>query len=384
MKDKKETIYVVDTNVIISDPDFIKKINGKILIPKTVLEELDKNKQGRDQKARNIREFARFVDSNSDTFWFHNSDGYEGTNDDKIIKTAISIRAKGYDVILVTNDILMGLIAKTSGLKVKRHTQRPSTYKIYPGIEDCRDDKRQSLPRYPNKFVLKNNGLYCIKGNVLSRLNKDRTIWGISHKNLEQKCAIEAAMNPDIQLLTITGVAGTGKTLISIAAGLEQVVNSKQYERIIVARPIVPMGKELGYLPGELDEKLSPWMQPIFDNLEYLNKGKGWTKYMGSGILQLEALSYIRGRSIPNQLIIIDEAQNLTKHEVKTIISRAGEGTKIILTGDVDQIDHPKLDATNNGLTHVIEKFKEYEIAAHIHLTQCERSELAELAAEIL
>lgn len=394
---RKESVSVVDTNVIINDPNFVKKLRGKILIPTTVLQELDKHKYGPTEKARNVREFARFIDRNENSVWFHDSEDFEGSNDDKIVKTAINMKTRGHNVTLVTNDILMGLIAKAAGLKVKKHhVDREEQYKLYSGVRDLRfkyEDETfyRGHKTIPNEYQIHEDGLHkTLASGKLRKLGKDKTLWGISHKNVEQRCAIDALLDDNIKLVTLSGRAGTGKTLLALVCGMEKVITEGQYKKLIVSRPIVPMGKELGFLPGELEEKLSPWMQPIFDNIDYLfgNKGeKGynhWEKLHNEGLLKLEALSYIRGRSIPDQFIIIDEAQNLSRHEIKTIISRAGENTKIILTGDVMQIDNPKLDSGNNGLTYTIERFKYQKIAAHIDLTKCERSELAEIATEIL
>lgn len=216
----------------------------------------------------------------------------------------------------------------------------------------------------------------------------DDHIWGVKARNVQQKMAFELLLNDDIPLVTLTGKAGTGKTLLSLAAGLLKIEDENKYQKLLVARPVVPMGKDIGFLPGEKEEKLRPWMQPIYDNLEYLfhtkKPGDLDRILQGLGSIQVEALTYIRGRSIPEQFIIIDEAQNLTKHEVKTIITRVGEGSKIILMGDPEQIDHPYLDESNNGLTYVVEKFKDQEISGHIRLEKGERSPLAQLAAQIL
>lgn len=208
--------------------------------------------------------------------------------------------------------------------------------------------------------------------------------------------ALELLLDPTVELVTLVGQAGTGKTLLALAAGLEMVLHQKQYERLLVSRPIIPLGKDLGYMPGTKDEKLTLWMQPIFDNLTFLMGGSKRhndngesvrnkvEKLLSNDTVELEALSYIRGRSIPRQYIIVDEAQNLTPHEVKTIISRAGEGTKIVLTGDPYQIDNPYLDTASNGLSVLVERFKAQSIAGHVKFQQGERSALAELAANIL
>ncbi|HXE72382.1 MAG TPA: PhoH family protein, partial [Candidatus Nitrosotenuis sp.] len=207
----------------------------------------------------------------------------------------------------------------------------------------------------------------------------------------EQRYALEVLLDDAVPLVTLAGKAGTGKTILAIAAGLQKVVNEKVYRRLSIYRPIIPMGRDIGFLPGGEQEKLGPWMQPIFDNLEFLlnehggKKGTTRTDYLlDSDILDIRALTYIRGRSLPRQFIIIDEAQNLTPHEVKTIITRAGQGTKIVFTGDIYQIDHPYLDSTSNGLTHLVEKFKGHGISAHVTLFKGERSELAELASTVM
>jgi len=219
-----------------------------------------------------------------------------------------------------------------------------------------------------------------------------KEIWGIQPKNLGQRLAFDILLDDRVALVTMTGRAGTGKTLLALAAGLTKVLDQHRYRRLLVTRPVIPMGKDVGFLPGDKDEKLRPWMQPIYDNLEYLMGGmyKEQTAadmlrhIQDKGIFEVEALTYIRGRSIPQQFIIVDEAQNLTPHEVKTIVSRAGEGTKIVLTGDPNQIDHPYLDFRSNGLCYAVEKFKGNPLAGHVTLTKGQRSELAELAAQLL
>lgn len=213
-------------------------------------------------------------------------------------------------------------------------------------------------------------------------------IWGITARNVQQRMALELLLSDEVSLVTLTGRAGTGKTLLALAAGLLKVEDEHKYKKLLIARPVVPMGKDIGYLPGEKEEKLRPWMQPIYDNLEFLfdtkKPGDIDKILVGLGSIQVEALTYIRGRSIPSQFIIIDEAQNLTKHELKTIVSRVGQGSKIVLMGDPEQIDHPYLDASSNGLTHVVERFKAEAISGHVTLEKGERSQLAQLAAELL
>jgi PhoH-like ATPase len=217
-------------------------------------------------------------------------------------------------------------------------------------------------------------------------------VWGIKPRNREQHFALDLLLNDDIKLVTLVGKAGTGKTLLAIAAGLQKVTEDQVFSKLLVSRPVFPLGRDIGYLPGTIEEKLNPWMQPIYDNLELLlglNKsdkkdGRSYAELVDLGFVEIEPLTYIRGRSLPQNYMIVDEAQNLTPHEVKTIVTRAGEGTKIILTGDPYQIDHPYLDSSNNGLTIVAERFKNEAIAGHVILTKGERSPLAELATQIL
>jgi PhoH-like ATPase len=232
-------------------------------------------------------------------------------------------------------------------------------------------------------------GRYDKKLKAVVQLLFSDDVWGIRSKNVEQSFAIDALLNDDIKLVSLVGIAGSGKTLISIAAALFKTLDEGKYDKILVSRPVIPMGKDIGYLPGTLEEKLAPWIQPIVDNLEFILGGDKHStnrakELIEQGMIKIEALTYIRGRSIPNQFILIDEAQNLSAHEIQTILTRVGEGTKIVLTGDPNQIDSPYLDATDNGLVHAIEKLKDNEIVASVTLTKGERSELADLAAKFL
>lgn len=225
----------------------------------------------------------------------------------------------------------------------------------------------------------------------LARRNRD-DVWGVRPRNKEQAFALDALLDDDIALVTLLGKAGTGKTLLAIAAGLRKVTDEQKFQKLIVSRPIFPMGRDIGYLPGTMEEKLNPWMRPIFDNVEYLmgltradkKAGRGADELIDLGIIEIEPLTYIRGRSIPNQFFIVDEAQNLTPHEIKTILTRIGEGSKLILTGDPYQIDNPYIDSESNGLTHVIDRFKGQKLFSTVTLFKGERSELAELAADLL
>lgn len=225
----------------------------------------------------------------------------------------------------------------------------------------------------------------------IARRSRD-DVWGVRPRNKEQAFALDALLDDDIALVTLLGKAGTGKTLLAIAAGLRKVTEEQKFQKLIVSRPIFPMGRDIGYLPGTMEEKLNPWMRPIFDNVEHLmgltradkKAGRGADELIDMGIIEIEALTYIRGRSIPNQFFIVDEAQNLTPHEIKTILTRMGEGSKLVLTGDPYQIDNPYIDSESNGLTYVIDRFKGQSIFATVTLFKGERSELAELAANLL
>ncbi|VTR51311.1 PhoH-like ATP-binding protein [Actinobacillus pleuropneumoniae] len=323
----------------------------------------------------------------------------------------------GRPVVLVSKDVLVRIKADVLGLTTQDYlsdrTADPSelypgfsTIKVHPSVIDEFYSYRYlpikplqlSYPLYPHEFVILKDEMGSGKSALL-HVNEDATrleplhlsnepVWGISARNAQQRMAIELLLNDDIPLVTITGKAGTGKTLLALAAGLSKVEDEHKYKKLLIARPVVPMGKDIGYLPGEKEEKLRPWMQPIYDNLEYLfdtkKSGDIDKILMGLGSIQVEALTYIRGRSIPGQFIIVDEAQNLSRHEVKTIVSRAGEGSKVILMGDPEQIDHPYLDAVSNGLTYVVERFKQEGLSGHITLTKGERSKLAQLAADLL
>ena len=224
---------------------------------------------------------------------------------------------------------------------------------------------------------------------IVPLITPNDSVWGIHPRNVEQSFALDALLNDDVLFVSLVGKAGTGKTLMALAAGLSKTLDEGRFQKLLVSRPIFPMGKDIGYLPGDVEQKLNPWMQPIFDNVEFLmgadKKAAGRAQELiNQGMLNIEPLTYIRGRSIPNQYLIVDEAQNLTPHEIKTIVTRAGANTKVVLTGDRHQIDNPYIDAVNSGLSYSVEKFKGQKLAAHINLTKGERSELAELAANLL
>ncbi len=346
----------------------------------------------------------------------------EKTNDNRILAVAknLSIEEEttenGRPVILVSKDTLVRVKADAIGLIAEdflsdRVVEIDRIYTGYLDLYISGDDLNRfyeknelilaevtNHPFYPNQFVIMKNalggsssaiGIVDKTGKKVKRLVFDHDhIWGIKPRNVQQTMAMELLLRNDMPLVTLIGKAGTGKTLLALAAGLMQTEDLGSFKKLLVARPIVPVGKDIGYLPGEKQEKLRPWMQPIYDNLEYLFNAKKPGELdailAGMGSIEVEALTYIRGRSIPEQFIIIDEAQNLTKHEVKTILTRVGEKSKIVLMGDPEQIDHPYLDEYNNGLTYVVEKFKDQQIAGHVRLVKGERSGLAQLAADLL
>lgn len=439
-------IYVLDTNVLLQDPNALFSFkDNDIVIPAVVLEEVDSKKRLLNEVGKNAREIAKIIDSfrnqgklhekiplptggtlqielNHRSFKQLEDIFIEKTNDNRILAVAKNIylqqkaKKNGKRVILVSKDALIRVKADALGLEAEDYLSDRVVERnqVYTGVKELHVEIDQiktfyeqgelSLVHltndslYPNQFVIIKDqlgsstsgiGIVDHTGMKLKKLSHQReSIWGIKPKNARQSMAIELLLRKDISLVTLVGKAGTGKTLLTLAAGLLQTEDLKIYKKMFVARPLIPVGKDIGYLPGEKQEKLKPWMQPIFDNLEYLfnTKKTGELESILAGIntIEVEALTYIRGRSIPDQFIIIDEAQNLTKHEIKTILTRVGEGSKIVFLGDTEQIDHPYLDEYNNGLTYVLERFKEQKIAGHIKLVKGERSQLAQLAADLL
>ncbi|GIP51720.1 PhoH family protein [Paenibacillus vini] len=440
-------IFVLDTNVLLHDPNAIFAFDEhEVVIPAVVLEEIDSKKRNAEEIGRNARRVSRLLDGLREIGHLHDGVLLESggrlkvelnhrsflkvqemfgeiTNDNRILAVALNYHLEQQDnneprpVVLVSKDVLVRIKADVLGLNAQDYlsdrTAGPSdlysgysTLKVHPSVIDEFYSYRYlpikplglSYNLYPHEFVILKDEMGTGKSALL-RVNWDASkleplylsndsVWGISARNAQQRMALELLLNDEIPLVTITGKAGTGKTLLALAAGLMKVEDDHKYKKLLIARPVVPMGKDIGYLPGEKDEKLRPWMQPIYDNLEYLfdTKKSGDIEkiLMGLGSIQVEALTYIRGRSIPGQFIIVDEAQNLTRHEVKTIVSRVGEGSKIILMGDPEQIDHPYLDSASNGLTYLVERFKEQGISGHITLEKGERSKLAQLAADLL
>ncbi|MBS4207760.1 PhoH family protein [Bacillus sp. FJAT-50079] len=439
-------IYVLDTNVLLQDPNAVFSFeDNEIVIPAVVLEEVDSKKRYMNEIGRNARLIAKLIDGFRETGKLHEeiklSNGgtlrielnhrsfhelqeifVEKTNDNRILAVAKNIaleeekKENGRPVILVSKDALLRVKADALGLEAQdflndRVVEIDDLFtglnELYVHIDTLKEFYEQGKIEchklydhklYPNQFLIMKDelgssasalGMVDCSGTIVKKLyNQYDSIWGIKPRNAQQTMAMELLFRKDIQLVTMIGKAGTGKTLLALAAGLMQTEDLRIYKKLLVARPIVPVGKDIGYLPGEKQEKLRPWMQPVYDNLEYLfntkKPGELDAILAGMSSIEVEALTYIRGRSIPEQFIIIDEAQNLTKHEVKTILTRVGDKSKIVFMGDPDQIDHPYLDAYNNGLTYVLEKFKEEAVAGHIKLIKGERSDLAQLAADLL
>lgn len=436
-------IFVLDTSVIIYDHTAMRNFaEHDVVIPITVLEELDNFKKGNDSKNFSAREFTRYIDNLSGKNTLQNWTAINGPTrgnfkiemnssskinaekifddrkaDHRILNTALYTAESnpGRKVILVTKDINLRIKAKSLSLLAEDYeTGKIKTIdELYTGnSENIKASPEQIATIYnkgncPASPILKksqalSNQYYVLKNgsqSVLARYNKeDETMqrviksaaYGVIPKNAEQAFALDAIMNPDIKLVSIQGVAGTGKTLLSLAGALEQ---RRNYHQIYLARPIVPLSnKDIGYLPGDVNSKLNPYMEPLWDNLKYIKslfsekdkEYKQLNEMVEAQKLVVCPLAYIRGRSLSNVFFIVDEAQNLTPHEVKTIITRAGENTKIVFTGDIHQIDTPYLDAQSNGLSYLIEKVKGQHLYAHITLEKGERSELANLANDLL
>ncbi len=433
--------FVIDTNVLLHDPDAIKKFrDNDVVIPLMVLEELDGMKRLSDELGKNARHVIRYIDSLKEKKAgdLHNGVQIEDgivvrifvdtkigdktsfplpldRNTNKILLVAYKIReANGQRVVLVSKDFVMRVKAEAIGLEAEDYENLKVSYdKIYKGYRKIEVTKKEidlfikdgsialDLPDLrPNEYCMltspEQSSAICKYNSHAKRceplIKLTRDVWGIQPLNLEQKCALDLLLRDDIKLVTLIGPAGTGKTLLALAAGMRKVFDEGVYSRILISRPIIPLGKDIGYLPGTKEEKLFHWMQPIYDNLEFLCQstsgeanGMETQKWvLESKKIEMEAVTYIRGRSLPKMYMIIDEAQNLTPHEVKTIISRAGKGAKVILTGDPTQIDNPYLDKDSNALTFTVGRFKDYPLFGHVFLERTERSELAALAAEVL
>lgn len=436
-KTKRRKI-VIDTNVILFDAFALLKFGDVDLhIPFAVIEEVDKFKRDQGENGRNARQFSRFVDvlrskgslaqgvqiENHETLVYITTDMMmagvpseldQSKADNRILSTALALqkqhpRAK---VELISKDINLRIKADVYGINASDYdNSNVNQEDLYEGYLEIEVTPQAIDTFYREKTLVVDHKLYgnqyvILKDNsnpnhsaigrfseaakaIVPLINPPDSIWGIHARNVEQSFALDALLNDEIMMVSLVGKAGTGKTLLAIAAGLFKTLDEGRFQRLLVSRPIFPMGRDIGYLPGDIEQKLNPWMQPIFDNVEFLmgadKKAAGRAQELiNQGMLNIEPLTYIRGRSIPKQFLIVDEAQNLTPHEIKTIITRAGSGTKVILTGDVYQIDNPYVDSANSGLTHAVERFKGQSIAAHVTLSKGERSKLAELAANIL
>ncbi len=431
--------YILDTNVLLHDPNSILNFKeNSVLIPIEVIEEIDHFKREPSELGQNARSVSRHLDSLRQQGHLSQGVGLPnggrlrilfqppGQNggtllsgnsvDSRIINAALAVQKSdpAIPAVLVTKDINLRIKADILGLPAQDYeTDRILLQDLYSGmIEKSVSPARMQEFRTEGSIDLEGAAYfpneYCTlteegssKRAVLAKVDPSggrlvpivdsrEGVWGIKPRNREQHFAFDALLDDRVKLVTLMGKAGTGKTLLAMAAGLKRTVVDREFRRLVVARPTISMGKEIGFLPGTLEEKLNPWMQPIHDALELLsdlnmgNESRRAGDLMRSGSIVVEALSYIRGRSIANQFMVIDEAQNLTPLEVKTIVTRVGHGTKIVFTGDPYQIDNPYVDSASNGFNYVVSKFREQAIAAHVELQKGERSELAELAANIL
>ncbi|GDX71926.1 hypothetical protein LBMAG39_03590 [Cyanobium sp.] len=459
--------FVLDTNVLLHDPQALTRFeDNAVVIPIEVVEEIDRFKRDPSEKGRNARQISRLldglrekgnladgvsIDGNGGTLQvvFCRSETLAqlppelkgGNGDNNILAVALEQLRSGLiadqpPVVLVTKDTNLRIKADAVGLTAQDYTtDKVDIADLYPGVceltasaaamDTLKGDgglPLSALPSAQGVTLQANEGVTLVdqaqpNHTLLARYDARRQsllplqragkvrLGKVGARNREQTFALDLLLDPAVQLLTLVGKAGTGKTLLALAAGLHQVADEHLYERLLVTRPVISLGKEIGFLPGSLEEKMGPWMQPIIDNLDFLLGGSAddeaprgggsrgganrpqrsnWTDLKGMGLLEVEAISYIRGRSIPRQFMVVDEAQNLTPHEVKTIVTRVGEGTKIVFTGDPYQIDNPYVDAESNGLTWLVERFKGQTLAGHVTLIRGERSELAELAANLL
>lgn len=429
--------YVLDTNVLLHNPQALFAFeDNDVVIPFAVIEEIDNQKRRQDEIGRNARMISRQLDEMRAHGHLSQAIRMPGGGtlriemnhdsavnfprgldpqkcDNRILALAHHIQQQnGGRVILVSKDLNLRIKADVLGLPAEDfYNDKVDYLELHKGFREVSvtaheldafyRDKSLAWDHNPAPFphdflVLRNSAnpsqsaLAHYFGKTLRPLlHEDSVSWGIRARNKEQKFALELLLDDSVQVVTLVGPAGTGKTLLALAVGLEKVVEQEAYSRLLVTRPVIPMGDDLGYLPGTKEEKLRPWMQPIYDNLEYILRScpepfDVLNDMLRRGTLELETLTYIRGRSIPNQFILCDEAQNLSPNMVKALITRVGEGTKIVFTGDPEQIDHPYLDASSNGLTYLVEKLKGEEIAGHVTLLKGERSKVAELGARLL
>ncbi|NLO12048.1 MAG: PhoH family protein [Candidatus Cloacimonetes bacterium] len=445
--ESQQKIFILDTNVLIHNPQAMFSFDEhRVVIPIVVIEEVDTFKKGVDEKSRNARQIGRYLDSlrqqgslqdgvpterggiiqvsvNQEVTEAASRLLFLDRNDNLIIGTALYFKKKYPDseVTLVSKDVNVRIKADSVGINAENFETDTIKYdEFYTGWQamEVASEVLSSLKSnkyisniwgsyHPHEFVRFQDEADDTVIHTLKYMSSSNTfyplqnylgqeVFGITARNFEQEMALELLLDDTIPLVSLSGKAGTGKTLLAMAAGLQKVVEESRYSRLVISRPISPLGKDLGYLPGTKAEKFNPWMQPIYDNMDILlslhddKKGNSIKNkkrpsifdYIDYGFLELEPLTYIRGRSLPDQFIIIDEAQNLTPHEMKTIITRAGENTKLVLTGDPYQIDIPYLDSQSNGLSVAVEKLKGEEMVGHMTLDKGERSKLADLAAK--
>ncbi len=434
--------FVLDTNILLHDPEAIFGFaDNRVWIPIVVIEEIDTFKKDGSELGRNARQVARHLDAlravGSLTGGVPLENGgrlYVGMTertlpggfhldhkaDDRILAVSLEVQEQnpGDRVILITLDTNLRIRANVLGLESEDYdTRRIQLEDLYPvvrtlelpagevqrffeaGTYPLPPEAPSSHKYYENEYVMLRDERSTALGRVLVEeqrvvqlATQRHAVWGIKPRNREQHFAMDACLRDDIQLVCLIGKAGTGKTLIALAAGLHLCAEEDRFKRLLVSRPIFPLGRDIGYLPGTVESKLKPWMQPIHDNIEFLfaqnpkakKSPRAVEDLVKSGTLEIEPLTYIRGRSIAQQYMVVDEAQNLTPHEIKTILTRAGDGTKIIFTGDPFQIDNPYVDSISNGLTYLVDRFRGEKIAASITLRKGERSNLAELAANLL
>ncbi|HEX9842587.1 MAG TPA: PhoH family protein [bacterium] len=437
----ERTRFLLDTNVLLYDPDALLAYpDGEVIVPITVIEEIDQFKSEVTETGRNARLVSKSIDAyrrtgslaagvkqaNGSTFRVHIWNPDSGPlpreldmrrSGNRVLACALQLLEQEDDrpLVLVSQDTNIRIKANAMGIEATSYEAEPrSTSELYEGwgrlevsageLERYRQSEQVRFEGsfYPNQGMIVQDRDRAEDYLVFRYLDEQRGfapimdfgegIWGIGPRNPQQALALEIMLDPAVSIVTLMGKAGTGKTLLALAVGLQMMMDENTYTKMLVSRPIFPMGKDIGYLPGTAQEKLEPWMQPIFDNLEFLigspvskhHSAKGYEALIDQGLINIEPLTYIRGRSIPNQFMIVDESQNLTPHEIKTIITRVGEGTKIVLTGDPYQIDNPYVDAISNGLSHVVERFKRLPLSGHVTLVRGERSSLAEMAANIL